>query len=233
MRYPYHDASTGQFEALVVELCVYLLGEGTHGFSTGPDEGRDARFEGTAARFPSTAKPLDGKFVIQAKHTESPIAKFSDSDFSGDAASSMISKEVDRVCTLRQMDECDHYFLFSNRRLSGQTEREIRNDIRASTGVETVELFGIERIDQILHRLPNALDNAGLSELKSPLRVSPDDLAEVICALDRQRETFAHAGSSEDILRTPFEEKNRINRMRDEFAKEIKRTYMRNFKGVS
>ena len=82
MRYPYHDASTGQFEALVVELCVYLLGEGTHGFSTGPDEGRDSRFEGTAARFPSTAKPLDGKFVIQAKHTESPIAKFSDSDFS-------------------------------------------------------------------------------------------------------------------------------------------------------
>ncbi len=68
--YLLHTLSAGDFEELVVKICHEILGFGTISFSSGPDGGRDAFFDGTAQRFPSKADPWTGKFVIQAKHTE-------------------------------------------------------------------------------------------------------------------------------------------------------------------
>jgi hypothetical protein len=84
MRYRYEDLYDQQFEELVIEVCAELLGSGIQPFSSGKDGGRDARFVGAARCFPSEIEPRSGKFVIQAKHTEHPFAKFSDRDFSGD-----------------------------------------------------------------------------------------------------------------------------------------------------
>ncbi|MCP4657140.1 MAG: restriction endonuclease, partial [bacterium] len=65
-----HTLSSEDFEGLVVQICHRILGTGTFRFSSGPDGGRDGRFEGTASSFPSPAEPWSGGFVIQAKHTE-------------------------------------------------------------------------------------------------------------------------------------------------------------------
>jgi hypothetical protein len=94
MRFDYHDLYDHQFEDLVVGICTFLLGQGIQKFSTGRDGGRDARFTGTANEFPSERSPASGLFVVQAKHTENPWSKLSDSSFSGDGDHSIISEEI-------------------------------------------------------------------------------------------------------------------------------------------
>ncbi len=62
------------FERLVVSICDRILGTGTIHFSDGPDGGRDAAFTGRAENYPSSTKPWEGSFVIQAKHCKNPNA---------------------------------------------------------------------------------------------------------------------------------------------------------------
>ena len=229
MRFPYHDASSDQFESLVIEICRYLLGDGIQGFSSGPDGGRDGRFEGTAALVPSTASPHSGRFVIQAKHSENPVAKFSDTDFSGAAASAELTKEMPRIKALVDADECDHYYLFSNRRLGGNANSAIRNRIKTESGAPSVELYGIEQIDDIVKRYPKTMALAGLSELRLPMHVTPDDLASIIVALAEQKEGFKASVDDTLIARTPFDRKNELNNFGDDLAAALKRTYLRDF----
>ena len=57
MKFAYEDLSDGQFEKLVVLLCLRLFGISVQGFAKGPDGGRDAKFSGTAELYPRTAEP--------------------------------------------------------------------------------------------------------------------------------------------------------------------------------
>lgn len=232
MRIPYHDLDPSAFERLVVALCLELLGPGVQPFSTGPDGGRDARFEGTAVKFPSPTSALQGKFVAQAKHTENPCAKFSDSDFSGEAASAVLTEELTRVSALVAAGELEHYLLFANRRLAGVADGELRKRIKDSSGATTVELFGIERMDVLLRTYPDAVRIAELPVLTGPLLVSPDDLAEVILALDTNKAVFRTAGSLDTLRRVSFEEKNRKNGLSVDFAAQILRNYLSDFESV-
>jgi hypothetical protein len=79
--FPIHDLSDDEFEELVVAICHHILGTGTIVFAVGRDGGRDGIFTGTAAKFPSPAAPLTGKFVVQAKHTQNPAASCADAEF--------------------------------------------------------------------------------------------------------------------------------------------------------
>lgn len=237
MRICYHDIHDHDFERLVVAICCEYLGDGVQSFSTGPDGGRDARFEGTAAKFPSEANGLVGRFVIQAKHTEHPFAKFSDSDFASDAESSIISQELPRVARLVAERELDHYFLFSNRRLAGAADADIRTRIKKEAGATTVELFGVERIDQALRRYPSIEKVANIRPLSGPLVVTPDDLAEIIGALDRDKDAFATGAQPVDqsvdkLQRTSFEKKNKVNGLSEDFAKEIRTEYLKDFAAI-
>lgn len=231
MRFDYHDSYDHTWEALAHAICVMLLGPTVRKFSTGPDGGRDAFFVGTAERFPSAANPASGHFVVQAKHTEHPFAKFSDPDFSSeDNATSTIETEIPRIKRLVDLGELHHYILFSNRRLGGEAERKIRRRIMDSTGAETVTLFGVESIDDFVKRDPNLLQLAGMSELLSPMRPTPDDFAAVICSLDANKDLFK--APPPPPRRTPFARKNEINSLSDPFAKLIVRDYMEYFKSL-
>lgn len=230
-RYAYHDLYSAQFESLVVAICSVLLGAGVEPFSTGPDGGRDARFEGTALRLPSPAAPYAGRFIAQAKHTEHPFAKYSDPEFSGDAGSSVLTKEIPIIKRLVDDGELDHYLLFSNRRLSGNIASVIRNRLQEETGVTTVEVFGIERIELLLKQFPEIVRIANIAEVNTPLRVSPDDLAEVVLALADNKDSFAKVKPT-PIERTAFERKNEINGLSAKFADLIKRDYLLDFAAV-
>ncbi len=129
--YLLHTLSPGDFEELVVKICHEILGLGTISFSSGPDGGRDAYFDGTAQRFPSKADPWTGKFVIQAKHTERADASCSESDFSR-----IVRDETPKVEALRLAAGCDNYLLFTNRKLGAPKEKEIASDLRKKTGEE-------------------------------------------------------------------------------------------------
>lgn len=211
MRIDYHDLADTQFEDLIVSLCTRILGPGVSPFSSGKDGGRDGRFVGSAAAFPSATAPHSGKFIIQAKHTEDPVAKYSDSDFAGNGAHATLTKEFPRIKALRDAGELDVYYLFANRRLAGGADATIRARIAGEAGVPTVELFGIERLDLLLKQFPEALDLAGLGPFSRPLIVTSHDLAEVILNLAENQELFAVAASVDALVRTSFAKRRTLS----------------------
>jgi hypothetical protein len=232
MRIDYHDLSDKDFERLTVAICVEILGSGVAPFCSGPDGSRDARFEGTAAHLPNSTSPYKGKFIVQAKHTENPVAKYSDKDFSGEAKSSVITSEIPGVKRLVKNGELDNYFLFSNRRMSGVAEGPIRERIQKTTGAKVVELFGIERIDLLLGKHPTAMQTFGMTPLHLPLLVTCEDLAEVILAISANMDTFEKAFVLEELERISFREKNQENGISSDLANFIRKNYMPQFGDV-
>ncbi len=234
MRYMFHDMHPGQFEDLVIEIAHELLGVGVQGFATGPDGGRDGKFFGTARAFPSTADPISGITILQAKHVSKPVAKFSDSDFSGETKSSIISEEVIRVKKLREKGEIDNYLLFANRRLGAIADNEICSRITVYTGVPRVFLIGIEQIERWIKRFPFLAKTIGDFDFDSPLRASPDDLAHVITAITHAQkvQSWPESTSIRSFDRIAFERKNSINGLSSEYANMITSKYLKDFGSI-
>ncbi|MCP3960757.1 MAG: tetratricopeptide repeat protein [bacterium] len=149
--------SPGGFEELAVRICHEILGFGTISFSSGPDGGRDAFFEGTAQRYPSEVEPWAGKFVIQAKHTERADASCSDSDFTR-----ILKTEAPKVAALRQAGRCDNYLLFTNRKLGAVIEGKLVKELRQETGVGNVAILGRETITSYLDGASEIAEAMGL-----------------------------------------------------------------------
>ncbi|MBI1346285.1 hypothetical protein GC163_08335 [bacterium] len=232
MHIEYHDLSAKDFERLVVAICIEILGPGVASFCAGKDGSRDARFEGTANHFPSSANPYKGKFIIQAKHTEDPVAKYSDPDFSSERDSSVISGECLGVKKLVDDGHLDIYFLFSNRKMSGVAEEPIRSRITRDTGAKTIELFGIERIDNLLKKFKQALQTFGAEPMNLPLLVTCEDLSEVILAISQNKAAFTDAFMPDDLQRVSFKRKNENNGLSSDLAEYIRRQYVPQFDNV-
>ena len=151
MKFAYEDLSDDQFEVLIVLLCQRLLGIAVQGFAKGPDGGRDAKFVGTAELHPSKAAPWVGTVIVQAKHTNGYNRSFSELDFySTSSSNTVVGKEVPRIKKLRDAKQLDHYMLFANRRLTGNSETEIRDHIAAAHGRDPLShrpLAGLKIVD--------------------------------------------------------------------------------------
>ncbi len=231
MRFAFHDLHPTQFEDFVVEVCHELLGAGVQKFATGPDGGRDGKFVGTAQAFPSTAKPLSGTVIIQAKHTLDAIGKFSDTDFSGSSKTSTLSEEIPRIKALRNAGLIDHYLLFANRRQGAIVNEEIEERLRTQTGVPSVYLFGTEQIERYVKRYPFLAETLRGFEYDLPLRASPDDLANVISAIASVQSDLKWPTkvTATNIERVAFRKKNQRNGLSEEYAKHITRNYLKHF----
>lgn len=229
MKFAYEDLSSSQFEDLVVAICQFLLGAGVQGFTAGPDGGRDAKFVGTAELHPSKAKPWEGTVICQAKHTNGYNKTFSDADFYSDGNDeSVIAKEIPRIKKLRKAKQLDHYMLFSNRRLTGNAESSLRTVIAEKCDLSeySVYLCGVEQLEVWLKRFPEAARIAKIDPIDSPLIVSPEDLAEVVEHL-AQHLKGAPAQPVLPTDRVPYERKNALNNMSDEYAKQLRRLYLK------
>jgi len=230
MKFAYEDLSDDQFESLVVLLCQRLLGISVQGFAKGPDGGRDAKFVGTAELHPSTAGPWIGTTIIQAKHSNGYNRSFSESDFySTTSANTVISKEIPRIKKLREIKQLDHYMLFSNRRLTGNAETEIREYIAKECEIPATSIYlcGIEQLEMWLKRFPQVAKEANLDPVDSPLTISPDDLAEVVQALARQIDSVTALLDDAPTSRVNFEQKNALNNMSAEYAKAQRKKYLK------
>ena len=108
-RFPIHEITDTQFEQLVTLICREVMGIGITAFAAGKDGGKDAKFEGTAAAFPSAASPGSGKFIIQAKHTSYP-ASCSDYEFE----TTIIGKEIPKIKKQFETKQLTHYLIFTN-----------------------------------------------------------------------------------------------------------------------
>lgn len=232
MRFAYHDLSNDHFEDLIVLVCQRLLGIATQGFATGPDGGRDARFEGTAEMHPSTRDPWVGKVIIQAKHTNGFNKSFSDPDFyNPKTKTNVLAKELPRILNLIDKNSLQHYMLFSNRRLTGNAEEEIRLHLSEKTGIPTSSIFlcGVKNIEDILKRFPELVVAANVDYVDTPLIVTSDEMAEVVEALASHTNDLPALLSrrAEPVARTPYDRKNELNNMTPEYAKAQRRMYLK------
>jgi len=190
MKYAYEGLGPEQFEILIVLLCQRLLGISVQGFAKGPDGGRDAKFVGTAERHPSMADPWSGTTIIQAKHTNGYNRSFSEADFfSPPAVNTVLGKEIPRIKKLRAAKQLDHYMLFANRRLAGNAQTDIVAHIAGECAipVPSIYLCGVEQLELWLKTFSDVAKVANLDPVDSPLIVSPDELAEVVQALARNK----------------------------------------------
>jgi len=230
VKYAYEDLSDTQFEDLILFLCQRLLGVSVQGFTKGPDGGRDAKFVGTAELHPSKAVPWVGTTIIQAKHTNGYNRSFFETDFfSTSAANTLIGKEIPRIKNLRAKKQVDHYMLFANRRLAGNAESEIRAYIAKECGIPETSIYlcGLEQLEIFLKTFPEVSKLANLDPVDSPLIVSPDDLAEIVQALARQKEGVSAVLDDPPTPRVTYEQKNTLNNMSEEYAKAQRRKYLK------
>ena len=226
--YPFEDIGDTQFESVVLQCMKKLFGAGVQGFSTGPDGGRDARFVGTAERFPSAASPWIGTTIGQAKHTVATNTHYSDPAFSSSAKSSVLSKEIVRITKLVEAAELDNYILFSNRRLGGVVGPKLTKALAETTGIPPaqVHLAGVEYLDDLLFEYPDILRLAKVDPVDGPLLVSSADLAEVILAIADELNVSPAPEDPPPVLRVTFREKNAFNSMSAEFADQLSRRYL-------
>ena len=173
--YRLYELDDQDFEHLVTQLCMEVLGTSTVSFAPGRDGGRDGRFHGTAQRFPSAESPYTGKFIIQAKHTKRPGASCKDTEFAR-----IIRGELPRIKELVLNQELEYYLLFTNRSLPAGKEQKILATIKKVRGFKEAHLLANETIAHYLIRHPGIWTNLGFDRYQTPFRVNPNDVAEVI-----------------------------------------------------
>lgn len=230
MKYAYEDLGDVRFEELVVALCRRLLGMAAQGFAKGPDGGRDAKFVGTADLLPSRQAPWAGTVIVQAKHTYGYNRSFLETDFfDPNSAGNILGKEIPRIKKLRAAKQLDHYLLFANRKLTGGGETSIRAHLAKECGLPeaSIMLCGIEQLEGWLKDFPEVAPQVNLDPIDSPLIVSPDELSEIVQALARHLKVATGSGNAPPTPRTPYEEKNKINNMTAEYAKELRKRHLK------
>jgi hypothetical protein len=230
MMYRYEDLSDEQFETLIILLCRHLLGASVKGFAKGPDGGRDAKFVGTAELHPSKAAPWIGTTIVQAKHTNGYNKHFSESDFySIGSMNTVIGEEVPRIRKLRNAGQVDHYMLFANRRLAGNADQAITAHIAKESLLPEASIYlcGIERLELWLKEFPEVANLAQLDPVDSPLIVSPDELALVVQAIVSHDAEIAEVLDAPPSERTTYEHKNVLNNMSTEYARELRKRYLK------
>lgn len=230
MKYAYEDLGHEQFEDLVVLICQELFGISVKGFATGPDGGRDAKFEGTAGIFPDTQSPWDGIVIIQAKHTNGFNRSFSDTDFfSPDSESTVIAKEIPRIKKLKELGDLTHYMLFSNRKLTGNADFEIKAHVseRCDIPKENIYIACIQQLEMWLKKYKNIVEVADIDPIDCPLIVSPDDLSEVVVALAKSKQKIEEATAIKVTDRIDYKAKNDLNNMSEDYAKTLRKRYLK------
>lgn len=217
-RFPYHRLPSDRaFEGVIWDLFRYLLGEGLEKFAKGKDGGRDARFAGTADRFPSRSSPLSGKIILQVKWTEEESGSFGDASFQR----LLIEKEAPKAKALREAGELDHWVIVSNRKRPAIASTKLEKDLREAVSCESVHLRGLEELDGWLAQLPEIVRRHALEELLIPFRVEPTELRQVIDALYENRsEALQEMSSRWDFADyAGIDRKNALNRVTDPYFK--------------
>ena len=228
--FPIHDLSEAEFENLVIAICRELLGVGVTGFGSGPDGGRDGFFEGTANRFPSDSTPATGKFVIQAKHVQSPVASCSDSAFK----TTLLNKELPKVKRLFENGKLSHYLLFTNRKKPAGADEHFQKRTYEETGITNAWLLGLEDINRELRAHYQIIQNAGLDRFHIPLDFTPEDYRDIINGLYAHRDAVETSFDSEhDFKDYPgFDGKNVVNGVSSDYGNHIKEDSMPHFDAI-
>lgn len=234
LNYRYEEIGDDNFEKLVVQICKKLFGIGVQSFATGKDGGRDAKFHGKSACFPSPNSLWEGITVIQAKFTAGYNTAFSDPDFFKEGVPScVIYKELDKIKALYERGELNNYILFANRKLTGIADEKIRRIIHTYTGLPLKNIFlaGIEYIEGCLEDFPEIADKVDLKPSNFPINIDPSALSEFIQYLHSGCEDLSKALDSkinedQPTKRTNYKKKNELNNFSEATASYLLSKYL-------
>jgi hypothetical protein len=92
---------------------------------------------------------------------------------------------------------------------------------------QSIYLCGVEQLELWLNQFVDVAKLAALDPIDSPLIVSPDDLAVVVQAIARNEADVAAALDAPPSDRTSYEKKNLLNNMTPEYAKALRKRYLK------
>lgn len=204
-----------------------ILGTGTIVFAKGKDGGRDGSFYGKAQAFPSTASPLEGKFIVQAKHTSNPIASCSDKEFA-----KLLDGEHSKIVALIEAGELEHYLVFTNRKKPAGAGI-VKEKALKKLNLKTVHIFGIEQIREWLIASPAVWTNLGFDRFESRLEINAVELSEVVRGFYAAIKSPADGGSSAvDFDYVTKTKKNKVNRLSTAYDQIIRADSLKFFKAI-
>lgn len=219
MDYRLEDIGENQFEKLINTICFKILGTGVISFSTGKDGGRDGKFTGIAQHYVSDADRWSGKFIIQAKHVNSPIASCSDKEFE-----KIVDAEIIKIKELKAAKEIDNYLLFTNRKYSGVKGERLCQKIIKETEIINTAIIGKEVInDQYLNSNKEIVKQYKLDYNRIPFDFSDEEIKDVILAFRKQLPIINSAIEKEvdklkyDYLHVEKSKKNEYNKLGNEY----------------
>jgi hypothetical protein len=216
--YRLYELSEAEFESLAVRICIHWLGNGVVPFAAGRDGGRDGKFSGTAKNFPNDVAPLSGDFVLQAKHVAAPNKSCSEADFAR-----LLKKEHAKIKRLVRERICDHYVVFTNRKLTGGADENLIKNLK-SLGLKSAHIIAVESLHLAIETLSDVRDWLPNLDEPQPFRFYPDDLVEIIAAIH----AFTHEDSAPafrsavdfDAIKIK-EEKNKLNGLSKDYYEQI------------
>jgi len=237
LKYSIHNLGSSKvFEDLVIAICTDLFGIGIKSFSSGKDGGRDSKFTGVAEKYPSTTSPWKDVTIVQAKFTESSEASYSENSF----FLKFKREEIPRIKNLKEINDIDNYLLFANRKLTGSQHKIYIDLIKTETGVENVEVIGIEDLNKLINSNPLLIKSfPALGSLIEPLRFFESDLCEVIKFFHVQSKAISiEVEDYSSKVDTNFsyiskEEKNLKNNLSEDYFIYIKELSLPYFNSIS
>ena len=118
--------------------------------------------------------------------------------------------------------------LFANRKLTGNSETEIRDHIakQCNIPVGSIYLCGVEQLEIWLKRFPDVAKEVDLEPVDSPLMISPDERSEIVEALARQKVCLFPLLDPPLIMRVDYGNKNTLNNMTAKYAKKLVNSYL-------
>jgi hypothetical protein len=195
-------------------------------FAAGKDGGRDGTFNGTAEKFPSAAMPLTGKFVVQAKHTQNPVASCADAEFGR-----VLIGERPKITALIEKGELEHYLVFTNRKKPAGDGTEKEKALK-KLGLASAYLLGLEQLRFWLTQHPEIWSKLGFDRFETPLRIQTEDLTTVVTAFHSALDGKPPDGRSEDFSYVPKPQKNKINKLSNAYWEEIRTRSLPYFKTI-
>ena len=142
-RFELHALGWKAFEDLCATVCRVVFGQLIERFLPSNDGGRDAAFLGSWS--PREGEIIEGRFVMQCKHSSRRDQNLTLSDLEDDIA---------KASTLADEGLCDHYILLTNMGVSGRSAAAIEKRLCSIDGIETARLFGRDWLESAICEEP-------------------------------------------------------------------------------
>jgi hypothetical protein len=141
--YELHSLGWKAFQQLCVSVASEIWGQVVQGFFDSNDGGRDGAFHGTWTS--RRGESFQGNFTAQCKFFASQNKVLRPSD---------LKDEQGKAARLAERGLAENYILFTNARLTGTAEDNIRATFESIPGITRFAAYGSERISQFIRESP-------------------------------------------------------------------------------